>query len=250
MTSTSLQAGVSRSTTGATGDALAQLLLGWTTRGQLVDTDILNTRTDYWGFYAQDSWKATDRLTLNLGLRWEVDTPRWELNNRQSGFDPLATNSVCNCPGTMLFAGIDGRGKYAHDIDGNNFGPRIGFAYRAGGSTVIRAGYGVNYNGAYARAVPFTQFWTYSRTLDISSPDGGFTPVFLLSDGLPTVQPFQRCRSRAHVRRDHLRPSHRFAGLYPAAPAEWLCAAVEPHDTEAAARQHPAGGPVPSQRRT
>lgn len=174
----------------ATGDALAQLLLGWTTRGQLVDTDILNTRTDYWGFYAQDSWKATDKLTLNLGLRWEVDTPRWELNNHQSGFDPLATNSVCNCPGTMLFAGLNGRGKYAHDIDGNNFGPRIGLAYRASGSTVIRAGYGVNYNGAYARAVPFTQFWTFSRTLDINSPDGGFTPAFMLSEGLPTVQPF------------------------------------------------------------
>ena len=174
----------------AAGDALAQLLLGWTTRGQLVDTDILNTRTDYWGFYAQDSWKATDKLTLNLGLRWEVDTPRWELNNHQSGFDPLATNSVCNCPGTMLFAGLNGRGKYAHDIDGNNFGPRIGLAYRASGSTVIRAGYGVNYNGAYARAVPFTQFWTFSRTLDINSPDGGFTPAFMLSEGLPTVQPF------------------------------------------------------------
>lgn len=174
----------------AAGDALAQLLLGWTTRGQLVDTDILNTRTDYWGFYAQDSWKATDKLTLNLGLRWEVDTPRWELNNHQSGFDPLATNSVCNCPGTMLFAGLNGRGKYAHDIDGNNFGPRIGLAYRASSSTVIRAGYGVNYNGAYARAVPFTQFWTFSRTLDINSPDGGFTPAFMLSEGLPTVQPF------------------------------------------------------------
>ena len=44
-----------------TGDGLAQLLLGWTTRDQLADTDILNTRSDYWGAYFQDSWKATDR---------------------------------------------------------------------------------------------------------------------------------------------------------------------------------------------
>ena len=172
------------------GDALAQLLLGWTTRGQLIDTDILNTRSDYWGFYVQDSWKATDRLTLNFGLRWDVDTPRWELSNNQSGFDPAATNPVCNCPGSMTFAGRDGRSKYAHDTDLNNWGPRVGLAYRMGSSTVIRAGYGINYNGAYARAVPFTQFWTFSRTLDINSPDGGFTPAFMLSNGLETVQPF------------------------------------------------------------
>ncbi len=174
----------------ATGDALAQLLLGWTTRGQLVDTDILNTRSDYWGFYVQDSWKVNDRLTLNLGLRWDLDTPRWELNDHQSGFDPYGTNPACDCPGAMLFAARNGRSRYAHDMDLNNFGPRIGFAYRVGSSTVIRAGYGVNYNGVYARAVPFTQFWTFSRTLDINSPDGGFTPAFPLSSGLPAVAPF------------------------------------------------------------
>ena len=90
----------------------------------------------------------------------------------------------------MLFAGRNGRGEYAHDTDLNNLGPRVGFAYRPTDSVVIRAGYGVNYNGAYARAVPFTQFWTFSRTLDINSPDAGFTPAFILSDGLPAVDPF------------------------------------------------------------
>ena len=74
--------------------------------------------------------------------------------------------------------------------DKDGLGPRVGFAYRAGSSTVIRAGFGVTYNGAYARAVPFTQFWTFSKTLDINSPDGGFTPAFMLSQGLPPVTPF------------------------------------------------------------
>ena len=119
-----------------------------------------------------------------------MDTPRLELSNNQSGFDPAGVNPVCDCPGVMLFAGRNGRGKYAHDTDLNNLGPRSGFAYRATDSVVIRAGYGINYNGAYARAVPFTQFWTSSRTLDINSPDGGFTPAFILSDGLPAVDPF------------------------------------------------------------
>ncbi len=172
------------------GDAVGSLLLGHTQRGRLVDTDILNTRTDYWGFYFQDNYKATNKLSLSLGLRWELDTPRWEKLNRQSGFDPRAINPVCDCPGSMLFSGLNGRSKYAHDFDTNNYGPRIGIAYRATDTLVIRTGYGINYNGAYAFAVPFTQFWSFSRNADILSPDGGQTAVFQLSDGLPPVQPF------------------------------------------------------------
>ena len=119
-----------------------------------------------------------------------MDALRWGGSNNQSGFDPVGINSVCDCPGVMLLAGRHGRNKYAHDTDLNNLGPRAGFGYRAGEKLVIRAGYGVNYNGAYSRAVPFTQFWTFSRTLDINSPDGGFTPAFMLSDGLPRIDPF------------------------------------------------------------
>ena len=173
-----------------TNDALGQLLLGWTTSARLTDTDILNTRSDYWGFYAQDNWKINQKLTLSLGLRYELDTPRWEWENRQSGFDPQAINPVCNCPGAVTFSGRDGLSRYAHDFDKNNWGPRLGIAYRVNDSTVIRTGYGVNYNGAYARAVPFTMFWTFSKNLELNSPDGGFTPAFNFSDGLPAATPF------------------------------------------------------------
>ena len=172
------------------GDALGSLLLGHTQRGQIVDTDILNTRTDYYGAYLQDNWKATNKLTVSLGLRWEIDTPRWEKQNHQSGFDADATNPVCDCPGIVTFSGLNGRNQYAHGFDKNNFGPRVGLAYRPTNTIVVRAGYGINYNGAYAFAVPFTQFWSFSKTLDLVSPDGGRSAVFQLSDGLPAVQPF------------------------------------------------------------
>ena len=173
------------------GDSLGALLLGHTRRGRIVNADILNTRTDYWGLYVQDNWKATNKLTVSLGLRWELDTPRWEKeNNRQSGFDPSAINPVCDCPGTVLFSERNGRNKYAHDFDTNNFGPRVGLAYRVTDTLVVRSGYGINYNGIYAFAAPFTQFWSFSENLDLISGDGGRTPVFQLADGLPAAQPF------------------------------------------------------------
>ena len=62
----------------ATGVGLAELLIGHVGSGQLVDADILETRTDFYGFFVQDDWKVTPEFTLNVGMRWELDTPRWE----------------------------------------------------------------------------------------------------------------------------------------------------------------------------
>ena len=155
----------------------------------MIDADILESRTDYFGFFVQDDWKVTPNFTLNIGLRWELDTPRWERqDNRQSGFDPTVTNPVCNCPGVVTFSGRDGRSKYAHNFDANNLGPRVGFAWEAANGFVVRGGYGINYNGMYARAVPFTLFNGFSLSGSFSSPDGGFTKAFALSDGMPAVE--------------------------------------------------------------
>ena len=173
----------------ATGVGLAELLLGHVNGGVLINADILETRTDYYGVFVQDDWKITPNFTLNLGLRWELDTPRWERqDNRQSSFDPTKMNPVCNCPGAVTFSARDGRSKYSHDFDANNFGPRIGFAWKPGVGWVFRGGYGINYNGMYAGAVPFTMFNGFSLNGDFTSPDGGFTPAFQLSDGMPLVE--------------------------------------------------------------
>ncbi len=173
----------------ATGVGLAELLLGHVGSGQLVDADILESRTDFYGVFIQDDWKVTPNFTMNIGLRWELDTPRWERqDNRQSSFDPTAINPVCDCPGVITFSGRNGRSKYAHDFDANNFGPRFGFAWEASSGFVVRGGYGINYNGMYARAVPFTMFNGFSLSGSFTSPDGGFTRAFRLADGMPTVE--------------------------------------------------------------
>jgi len=171
----------------ATGSGMASLLLGWVTDANLVDADVLETRSDNFAGFIQDDWTVTRTLTLNLGIRWEMDQPRWEENNRQSGFDPNAFNPVCQCPGAVTFSGRGGRSKFAHDFDENNWGPRFGLAWRARDKLVIRTGYGLSYNGVYARAAPFTQFNGFSLNGSFTSPDGGFTPAFRFREGMPAV---------------------------------------------------------------
>jgi len=170
----------------ATSDGLATLLLGWTTSAALDDADVLSSRSDYWGAFLQDNWKISPKLTLSLGLRWEMDTPRWEKNNRQNGVDLLAMNPVSGTRGIVTFSGRDGASKYANDFDKNNFGPHAGFAWRLNEMTVIRGGYGLNYLGAY-RSVPDALSGGFGKLGSFESRDGGFTPAFLFRDGMPPI---------------------------------------------------------------
>ena len=169
----------------ATGSAVAELLLGHVNSAVANVTKELNSRSDYAGFFVQDDWKVTQRLTVNLGLRWDLDTPRWETANRQSGFNPYKINPVAGVPGIVTFAGLDGVGKYAHDFDANNFAPRLGFAYRVGDRTVVRGGYGIAYNGIYFGAVPNSLAAGFGLNTQLTSPDGGFTRAIALRDGMP-----------------------------------------------------------------
>src|ERR1022692_1638055 len=118
------------------------------------------TASAYWGTYFQDDWKISRKLTLNLGIRYDVDIPRTERYNRLSYFDitapsPLqgqvAASAVCpncgNLKGAMEFVGTPGSayGRHQAPTDMNNFAPRIGFAYNIFPKTVIRGAYGILY---------------------------------------------------------------------------------------------------------
>ena len=155
--------------------------------GDGFDTDLIEARSEYYALYIQDDWKLTPRLTLNLGLRWDMDSPRWEgIDNRQGLFDPALLNPVSGTPGAMFFSGRDGRSKYAHDFDKNNFGPRFGFAWRPfGDRTVVRGGFGVMSSGAYDNSVAFVGFAGFSDSREFISPNNGLTAAFLLRDGIP-----------------------------------------------------------------
>lgn len=170
-----------------TRSGMAAFLLGWTSSAGQNRPDLLEARTDYYGAYVQDDWKITPTLTFNLGMRWEIDTPRWErIDNRQSGFNGTAINPVSGTPGIVTFSGRDGLGKYAHPFDKNNLAPRFGFAWKPMARTVVRGGYGINYLGIYFGAVVNTLSQGFGANYSFSSPDGGLTPAFLFRDGLPS----------------------------------------------------------------
>ena len=114
---------------------VADFLLGLRSQYDLTNVVIAQLRRDMHFPYVQDDIRVNDQLTLNLGLRYEYVTPFWERDNNASNFDPTTK--------TMVRASEADR--YLVDPDRNNFGPRLGFAYKPFNKTAIRGGYGVSY---------------------------------------------------------------------------------------------------------
>jgi len=173
----------------ATGNALASLLLGWVQHAQRVEAMPLQSRADAVALFLQDDWKVTRTLSLNLGLRWDLDQPRWEESNRQNSFDRAAMNPVSGTPGIVTFSGRNGLSKYAHNYDWNNLGPRFGFAWRLRDKWVIRGGSAIVYNPQYDAATPLVASLGFGFQGDFVSPDNGLTPAILLRNGLPPIAP-------------------------------------------------------------
>jgi len=143
------------STGNTSGSAIASLLLGLpatvSNRG-IGYTSPLTLQVHYGGFFFQDDWKATRRLTLNLGLRYEMETPPTERFDRLLyGFDPdldigITVPGVGRLRGGVRFVNDGGIGRRQGEFDKNNFGPRFGAAFSPGRSVVIRGGYGIFYS--------------------------------------------------------------------------------------------------------
>ncbi|MBM3738817.1 MAG: hypothetical protein FJW39_23830 [Acidobacteria bacterium] len=168
----------------STNESLAAFLLGWTSNAQFLDGEPVIGRTDYWAAFIADDWKITSKLTLNIGLRWDLDTPLWRKNNLLSRMNAGPTNPVSGTPGIMEFAPFSETGKYSSDFDKNNFSPRLGFAWRPAGALVLRGGYGLFYNGPFLNVAGIS-VTGFNQQADFVSPDGGFTPAFQLRNGIP-----------------------------------------------------------------
>lgn len=174
----------------AAGDSLANLLMGWTTTAGLDVYNIVEMRGDTYAAFVQDDWKVTPSLTLNIGLRWDMDQPRLEEGNRQNSFSRTPINPVCNCPGIVTFAGMDGTSRYANDWDRNNFGPRFGFAWRVANNLVVRGGASLLFMGHYnAWASSSATLGFAQGQFSYTSPDNGLTPVLVLANGFPAWKP-------------------------------------------------------------
>lgn len=150
----------------STGFEQADLLIGFVNNYQVGPPfGFVSTRTYEDAAFFQDDWRVSPRLTLNLGLRYDIYTNPVEQYNRQTNFD-LAT-------GRLLLAGVNGNSRSLVNNDYNNFGPRVGFAYNVGGEgrTVLRGGYGLFYfldrggiDNQLAQNAPFSGFSQFDYT--------------------------------------------------------------------------------------
>jgi hypothetical protein len=176
------------------GYGFASFLLG---TGQPNDVLIQNWKnvaanSFYWAGYAQDDWRVNAKLTLNLGLRYDIDVPRTERYDRMNYFDPVAPSPLAqqvpglpDLKGGVVFVGVDGRSRYQYNWDTNNIAPRLGLSYQLNQKTVVRAGYshifGPSNQGAQGTVGPFG-FRT--ENLWVTTIDG-ITPLNTLRDPYP-----------------------------------------------------------------
>ena len=129
----------------STGHAFASFLLGAVAKtNRNVNASFFGYRSRESGFYVMDDWKPTRKLTLNLGIRWEIIDPLFEVAGRMSGLDPNKPNpGAGGRPGALVFVDDLGR-KSFQDRYWKQFSPRFGFAYAATNKLVLRGGYGIN----------------------------------------------------------------------------------------------------------
>jgi hypothetical protein len=176
-----------------TGNSLASFLLGEVNAASIQVSDKIPSRASYLALYVQDDWRISDRLTLNAGLRWEVEYPRKVVGNKMNSFDPLAINPVSGTPGVVTFAGVDGTPERAFATDYNNFGPRLGFAYRlpGKGDTVIRGGGGFFYGPTVSNTIGDVASLGFSTSASYSVAQAEAQSALQLRNGFPpaTRQP-------------------------------------------------------------
>jgi len=127
------------------GFGFATFLLGAPTGGQITGDPRFFTAQKYLAPYVQDDWKVTNDFTINLGLRYEYQSPWIERDDQLTFFDADATDPLTGRKGLIRLVGRDGLPRYQSDPDRNNIAPRLGFAWHVAGPMVLRGGYGVVY---------------------------------------------------------------------------------------------------------
>jgi hypothetical protein len=181
----------------------ARVKAGQTSREPICNLDLLPTfcelagikppqdpqwRNNRWGLYIQDNWKVTRKLTLDIGLRWDLLYEGHEIHNRSSQFGPNVVNPVAGgLLGGVMYEGY-GAGRCNCEFTDRYpyaIGPRLGVAYQINSKTVFRAGWGVvygnlrtynNFTGSAIQGVGFdTKFFTTTNP--------GVQPAFELKDG-------------------------------------------------------------------
>jgi Carboxypeptidase regulatory-like domain/TonB dependent receptor-like, beta-barrel len=150
---------------GSLGQSFASFLLGLPSSGSVTRAASYDEASSTYGFYVQDDWRVGSRLTLNLGVRYEIETALREGDNRSvRGFDAAVAQpmeaaaraalnqtatgvslSQFQVKGGVTFAGVDGQPSTLYETPKNNVMPRVGATFKVNEQTVVRGGYGVFY---------------------------------------------------------------------------------------------------------
>jgi hypothetical protein len=142
----------------------------------------------YYALYVQDDFRVSSKLTLNAGLRWDVETGSTERYNRQTWIDPYVRSPLSDKVGMNLYGGTlfntpDNRAIVSAPL--HNFGPRVGLAYQLNAKTVLRSAYGIYYTAAPYGASRHNLGEGFSTSTPWVSTLDGATPNYLLSNPFP-----------------------------------------------------------------
>ncbi|MCI0628374.1 MAG: TonB-dependent receptor [Acidobacteria bacterium] len=185
----------------ATGNSIADFLLGFPFQAfGAAGSSRSDYRSNYYGFFVQDDYKVSRRLTLNLGLRYENMTPWVEQDFKEAVFAPelgliVYPKIPANMPPALrgLFLPEPGVRRGIIDHDWNDFAPRFGLAYRPFGSddTVMRAGFGIFYDNINGNEFQFTRLIPpfYSTTVLISDAR---RPTLFTDELFPPLEQLER----------------------------------------------------------
>ncbi|MGA8594570.1 MAG: TonB-dependent receptor [Bryobacteraceae bacterium] len=177
----------------ASGDPFASLLIGAVDNGNLNVHNVSKYGAEQraYSLHIGDTWKATSRLTINYGLRWDRFSPTWETSNQLAFFSFAPNPGAGNLPGSLAYAGnswgaASAGVRYPEKPWNGAFAPRIGLAFKVDDKTVIRAGYGIFYTQA------FYPGWGGGMSLDGFNPllsfgdsHSGYEPSFYMDNGFP-----------------------------------------------------------------
>lgn len=178
------------------GNEFADVLLGYPSSGSLDWDQPTFITMHYYGAFIQDNYRALPNLTLNLGLRWDINTSPSDRHNRiNAGFCLTCSNpytsqiNYSNAPGLqnpllggLQFAGVNGAPSAPYKLQWNDWQPRVGFSWAALRDTVIRGGYGIFFPWAPLAVddIGFSQTTSF-----VGSLNGNLTPNNYLNSGTP-----------------------------------------------------------------
>ena len=173
------------------GNAIASMLVGTGTGDLIQNFKDDASQSYYTAEYLQDDWRVTRNLTLNLGVRYDLDTPRTERFNRMNYFDPNAASPldtlVPGLKGGLVFVGTPGHSRHQYDMDTNNVAPRFGFAWSATPTTVVHGGaaivFGPSAQAAAGTVGPYG--FRVQNTWASSQGNDGITPLNTLDNPFP-----------------------------------------------------------------